>query len=118
MCFICIVDGNLAGFTSLIHFPHPRAKNIKKFHRTVVLPDYQGIGVATHMRDAVSEKIKSMGFRLMTTTSHPAMIAMLKRDPKWRLTRKGRVGKLGKTSKVDLSKTSSLSRITTSWEYR
>jgi GNAT superfamily N-acetyltransferase len=109
------VEGEPAAFTAIIHFPHPYVKNIKRYHRTVVLPDYQGIGIATVLRNYVSKIIKENGFRLYTTTSHPALIAILKKDNHWVCRRKSRVSNTQK--KGLLSKTASVNRITTSWEY-
>jgi len=36
-----MVNDEIAGFISVLHFPHPKVKNMKKVHRLVVLPDYQ-----------------------------------------------------------------------------
>jgi len=52
--------------------------------RLVVLPDYQGIGIGSHLRDAVAELTVAEGKRLNLVTSHPAMIHSLRAAPQWR----------------------------------
>ena len=42
--YIATINDSIAGFLSVLHFPHPKAKNIKKIHRLVILPDFQGAG--------------------------------------------------------------------------
>jgi len=91
---------------------------MKRLHRTVVLPDYQGIGIGKILRNEICEKYSNDGFRVTTTTSHPAMISSMKRDKNWRCTRVGRASKIGKTGDSAIAKTTSTNRITTSWEYR
>lgn len=116
-CYVAMVDGKEAAFTSVIHFPHPSSPKFKKFHRTVVLPDYQGIGVAQKLRSVVSRKMKNDGWRVLSVTSHPAMITVMKKDPQWICKRKGRLAKQGRTSNTSHGATNSNSRITTSWEH-
>jgi GNAT superfamily N-acetyltransferase len=44
--FIATVNDEIAGFISVLHFPHRvKLKYIKKVHRLVILPDYQGAGI-------------------------------------------------------------------------
>ena len=99
-------------FTSYINFLHKTRKDIRREHRTVVLPDYQGLGIATKFRDFVADLVVGDGFRFSTVLSHPALIASMKKNPNWKLTRKGRCRGGGKTF-ASLSK----NRITTSWEF-
>jgi ABC-type lipoprotein export system ATPase subunit/GNAT superfamily N-acetyltransferase len=42
--FLALINDEVAGFLSVLHFPHPKVKNLKKVHRLVILPDYQGAG--------------------------------------------------------------------------
>jgi len=42
--YLATINNEIAGFLSVLHLPHPKVKNIKKVHRLVILPDYQGAG--------------------------------------------------------------------------
>lgn len=103
--------------TSWLHFPHNYIKNAKKEHRTVVLPDYQGVGIATALRDNIAERLKQSGFVPITTLSHPALINSMRKNRKWVMTRKGRTGKQSRNTTLGDMKISGINRITTSWRY-
>jgi hypothetical protein len=85
---------------SYIHFPHAVAKNIKQSHRVVVLPDWQGLGIAGRMSEWLGERLAAEGFRFRATTAHPARIAYYRHSPRWLEddTRKTLGGSTGKTS--------------------
>jgi GNAT superfamily N-acetyltransferase len=115
-CFAAFIDKTPVAFTSILHFVHPRVPNAKREHRTVVLPDYQGVGIGTAIRNAVAEHVTRQGLRYITVLSHPALIASMKRDPKWRCTNVGR--QIGRhMGIVGMNDTLSSHRITTSWEF-
>lgn len=113
--FVAFVDGHLAGFTSYLPFPHPRKKNFKRLHRTVVFPDYQGIGVARAMTEVVVRSLHNAGYGVISTTSNPARLAYYKRSPDWRCTNIGRC--LTKVGNISLKNQSGRNRITASFEY-
>jgi len=117
--FLLYANGELAGFTSAIHFVHPYVKNTKQEHRTVVLPDFQGIGLGVYLRNFIAEYYKKNGFSFITTTSNPALVHAMKKDKNWNCTRFGRTSQLGKSSgKTGLKGSiSGGSRVTTSWKY-
>jgi alpha-D-ribose 1-methylphosphonate 5-triphosphate synthase subunit PhnL/GNAT superfamily N-acetyltransferase len=83
-CACAFVDGMPVAFCAWYRFPHPRAKNIMVNHRTVTLPDWQGLGIGVTLANAVGEHLARGGDRFRTTTAHPAMIAALRRSPRWR----------------------------------
>ena len=56
-------------------------------HRSVVLPDYQGIGIGNAMITTLASMWVASGYRVFRNTGHPAEIAGALRDPSWRLTR-------------------------------
>ena len=116
--FGAFCDNRLVGFIAVLHFPHPKVKNMKKIHRVVVLPDYQGIGIGRALINFIGKHYSDIGFRVAITTSHPAINKSLERD-NWLLRRKGRVASVGKTSSLsNLSQTNTRGRITCSWEYK
>jgi len=113
-CYLATIDGKPVGFAAAIPFPHPKLKNMWRGHRTVVLPDYQGIGIGNVLSEFVGQMFLNEGKRYSSLTSHPAMVAHRSRSPKWIMTRApGRVPVSGKTGML---KTSS-GRMTASFEY-
>lgn len=87
-CFVAFWEGVPVAFTSYLHFPHPRSKNIKRAHRTVCLPDFQGAGIGNALNNAIAQRCLNNGFRFMSITSHPAMIAYRNNSKKWKMTQK------------------------------
>jgi GNAT superfamily N-acetyltransferase len=84
-CFAGYVDGRPVAFVSCVYFQHPRAKNIKTSHRVVVLPDWQGLGIAGRMSEWLGQRLADDGYRFRATTGHPARVAYYARSPRWRL---------------------------------
>lgn len=115
-CFIGLVHGQPAVFTAALPFPHAQVKNIWKEHRTVALPDYQGIGIGNRMSDTIADYFLSRGKRYRSVTSHPAMIFRRSRPgSRWVMDRApGQVPALGKTGAMG---NSSVGRVTASFEY-
>lgn len=56
-------------------------------HRTVCLPDYQGIGLGNLLSEYLASLVVTRGKKYFSTTSHPAMIAHRLRSPLWHCTR-------------------------------
>ncbi|MBQ2019266.1 MAG: GNAT family N-acetyltransferase [Rikenellaceae bacterium] len=118
--FVCTIDGNLVGFCAVLPFPHPFKKNTYKGHRTVVLPDYQGVGIGREFTNYIAEQYKRKGKTFISTTSNPAMIFARKNDPKWITTRIGRVSngsQSGLIQNKNKKGSTSNNRITVSFEY-
>lgn len=88
-CFLGLVDGAPAVFTAALPLVHPRLTKTWRLTRTVVLPDFQGVGMATAITTLVGAICTTMGLGLRATTSHPALIAAKTRSPDWEL-RSGR----------------------------
>jgi alpha-D-ribose 1-methylphosphonate 5-triphosphate synthase subunit PhnL/GNAT superfamily N-acetyltransferase len=59
----------------------------KREHRTVTLPDFQGVGIGRALSDFCASLWSGLGHRVVSTTSHPAFIASRLKSPHWRLTR-------------------------------
>ena len=115
--YVAFVNEQLAGFISILHFPHPKVKNIKRVHRLVVMPDFQGIGIGVRLLEYIGKKYINNNFKYRITTSAPSLINYFKNNINWILTRKGRI----KTTSYNynhMKKSSSENRITTSWEYK
>lgn len=86
--YVAMIDGEPAGLCAILPFPHPKLKGAWKEHRTVVLPDFQGIGLGNRLSEHVGDILRDEGKRFISTTSHPAMIGYRNKSAKWILTRK------------------------------
>jgi ABC-type dipeptide/oligopeptide/nickel transport system ATPase subunit/GNAT superfamily N-acetyltransferase len=119
--YIALINDEIAGFYSVLPFPHPKKKNTYKGHRLVVLPDYQGIGIGILLRTEIAKYyVKELKKSFIATTSHPSIINGLKKNKNWILTRIGRASigsKNGKIQNKNIKGSTSSARITTSWEY-
>jgi ABC-type Mn2+/Zn2+ transport system ATPase subunit len=114
--YIAEINGEPVAWCSLLHFPHPKIKNMKRIHRIVVKPDYQGIGVGGRVMSEISKKYKEKGFRVSLVTSSQSFVHSLANSKQWIMTRKP--GRLQNTAKSGvLAGSTSDARITASFEY-
>jgi ABC-type ATPase involved in cell division/GNAT superfamily N-acetyltransferase len=59
----------------------------RREHRTVTLPDFQGVGIGMTLSDFCASLWKALGQRVTSTTTHPAFKAARLRSPRWRMVR-------------------------------
>ena len=119
--FIATVNDEIAGFISILHFPHPKAKNLKKVHRLVILPDYQGAGIGIILLNEIGKYYKQQKYRYTIVTSAPSLINALKKSNQWICTRMDRAINKSKSSTItDFTKNGGYSsnRITASFELK
>lgn len=119
ICFLGTIDNRPAAFTAVLAFPHPQRPGWRE-HRTVCLPDFQGVGIGTAMSDFVASLFVATGKPYFSTTSHPAMIHHRMNSPLWRTTRKpGMCSRSGMRSAdtSGMARTNSRGRNTASFEY-
>ena len=118
--FIGIVNDKVAAFISVLHFPHPKTKNMKKVHRLVVLPDFQGVGIGILLLNKIGELYKAQKQRYTIVTSAPSLISALKKSDLWALTSYGRKSAhSGKAMQNNSDmKSGSENRITVSFEMK
>lgn len=112
--FVATLNGNLCAFSAVLPFPHPKLRNAWRAHRTVVLPDFQGLNIGMHITHCICEQLAQKGKSYITTTSNPARIAQLKKDKSFVCMRCNR--KIPGRSKISL-KCNSKNRITASFRY-
>jgi len=115
--YVAEINGESVAWCSVLHFPHPKLKNMKRIHRIVVKPDYQGIGLSKKLLEEICNKYLSENFRVRLVTSSPAFIFGLKNVKNWIMTRKP--SRLQNTAKTGVLKgTTSDERLTATFEYR
>jgi GNAT superfamily N-acetyltransferase len=89
-CWLAVWGDSLVGFASALPFPNGNFKNGWREHRTVVLPDFQGLGIGVRLSDAVARIFVQEGYRYFSKTVHPRMGAYREASAAWRPTSKNR----------------------------
>lgn len=89
--WLCLWGSNIVGFTSALSMPSGTIKNAYREHRTVVLPDYQGLGIGVRISDAIGEMHIKEGKRYFSKTTHPRMGNYRNNSPLWRPTSKNMI---------------------------
>ncbi len=91
-CWVAFADlgegPRLAAFFAVLPFfgKLKDSRHAKRGHRTVCLPDFQGLGIGDHVGRVIASMWKGLGFRSFSTSGHPAVMHM-------RLRAKGEDGK-------------------------
>ena len=116
-CFVGSIDERPIVFSSAIFFPHADRPGWRE-HRTVCLPDYQGIGIGNALSDFVASLFQATGRPYRSTTANPAMICSRARSPHWKTTRPlSRIHERHQGSGVRLGRRTAHARMTASFEY-
>lgn len=89
ICFSAFIDDTPVAFSAWIHHFGKTKGKIKRAHRTVVMPDYQGLGIGGKLTDAIAQYWIENGFRACTRLSHPSLINARINSPLWKLKSKG-----------------------------
>jgi ABC-type ATPase involved in cell division len=99
-CWGLWANGHLASFAGLGNVPVSRGKlactGIAQVSRLVTLPDWQGLGFAMVLVDALGAEHVAVGKRLRTYPAHPALIRSFDKSPNWSL--KKRPGEISSAS--------------------
>jgi len=120
-CWLAIWNDAPVGFASALSFPNGNIKNAWREHRTVVLPDYQGLGLGVRLSDAIAQIFVSQECRYFSKTSHPRMGGYRDSSPLWKATSKNRKARHDydptKKTKEDAHKMKHAHRVCFSHEY-
>jgi GNAT superfamily N-acetyltransferase len=82
--YIFYWDDEPVAFTSILAFPSRNATNAWRGHRTVVLPQYQGLGIGKRVSTWIANKVVSDGGRFFSSTSHPKLGEFRNKSPHWK----------------------------------
>jgi ABC-type lipoprotein export system ATPase subunit/predicted acetyltransferase len=117
--YVVLINNQPAGLCAILPLPHGHLQHAWRISRLVILPDFQGIGLAHKFINLIGGAYKRIGRSLYITTSHPALMHGLNNSKEWSVTRKpSRVARPGVSSKIDAGRTSiSNKRITTGFKY-
>jgi len=89
-CYVAWWGERPVAFTAVLHQPNQKSRNRKREHRTVVLPDYQGVGIGNAVSAAIAQWHLDQGWKYSSVTSHPAMIRHRLKSAQWKLSRLSR----------------------------
>ena len=120
-CWVARWDGVLVGFASAISFPSGSIKNAWRGHRTVVLPEFQGLGIGARISDAIGEIFISQGCRYFSKTAHPILGEYREKNENWKPTSKNKMARkdycIDRKTKEDKHKMLHKNRVCYSHEY-
>jgi len=114
LCFVGTIENSPAVFTAVLPFPHAIRPGWRE-HRTVCLPDFQGLGIGNAMSEFVASLFRATGKPYRSVTSHPAMLRHRAASKKWKMTRPPGYGH--RHTLAHLADTGSTRRMTASFEY-
>ena len=89
-CYLAFWNDALVGFTSVLAMPSGTLKNAFREHRTVVLPDFQGLGIGVRLSNIVGQMYIENGRRFFSRTAHPRMGMHRQSSPLWKPTSKNK----------------------------
>lgn len=93
--YVLLLGDKPIGFHAAIHSTNRDIHSYWRGHRTVILPEFQGMGIGTAFSDAIAEMYVSKGMRYFSKTAHPSFGEHREKSPLWRPTsmnKKSRVG--------------------------
>jgi len=86
--FCAFYNGRPVAFTAVLTMPCPQGTRWKE-HRTVCLPDFQGVGIGNAMSNFIASCFHgTRGRYYLSVTANPAMVAYRAKSPLWNMTRK------------------------------
>lgn len=84
--YITLMNDKPVAFNAVLPFPHGNIVDGYRMSRTVVLPDYQGLGIGGKISDYLASLYKAVGRTMYVKTSNPALWAHRDKSPNWKLT--------------------------------
>src|SRR5207237_1450337 len=87
VCFLASWHDRPVAFSAWLPFVGAGPKT-RREPRPVTLPDYQGVGLGNALSDFVASLWAGLGYRAISTTTHPAMIRARLRSPNWEMHRR------------------------------
>jgi ABC-type nitrate/sulfonate/bicarbonate transport system ATPase subunit len=85
VCFLAAWCDRPVAFSAWLH--QMTRNGGRREHRTVTLPDYQGVGIGMALSDFCASLWSGLGERATSTTTHPAFTAARQRSPRWHMNR-------------------------------
>jgi GNAT superfamily N-acetyltransferase len=119
-CFAAYWKGRPVAFDAWLPFfgALKDSRSARRGHRTVCLPDYQGVGIGNALFGYLASMWTGLGYRAFSCTGHPAEVNNRLRSKVWTMTRKpSHTGRDATAKGAHIRKSRSSSRLTASFEY-
>jgi GNAT superfamily N-acetyltransferase len=90
VCFAALYEGRAVAFDAWLPFVGKLKddRKARRGHRTVCLPDYQGVGIGAALFNRNASLWAGLGYRVFSCTGHPAEICARLKSGLWVMTRK------------------------------
>ena len=85
-CYVGFIGDKPVAFHAAIHSTNRDIHSYWRGHRTVVLPEFQGLGIGTAFSDAIAQMYVDRGLRYFSKTAHPSFGEHREKSPLWRPT--------------------------------
>ena len=85
-CYVGLIGDKPVVFGAVIHSTNRDIHSYWRGHRTVVLPEFQGLGIGSAFSDAIARIYVGKGLRYFSKTAHPAFGEHRERSAEWRPT--------------------------------
>lgn len=120
-CWVAEWEGVPVGFAAILAFPRAGLVNGWRGHRTVILPEFQGLGLGVRLSDAVGAIVTADGGRYFSKTASARMGEYRNKSPLWKpTTRNGQARpdyKAGRSTKEGKHKMRHAARVCYSHEF-
>ena len=93
--YILLLGDKPIGFHAAIHSTNRDIHSYWRGHRTVILPEFQGMGIGTRFSDAIADIYVSRGLRYFSKTAHPSFGEHREKSDLWRPTSTNKKSRLG-----------------------
>jgi ABC-type lipoprotein export system ATPase subunit/GNAT superfamily N-acetyltransferase len=93
--YVLLLGDKPIGFHAAIHSTNRDIHSYWRGHRTVILPEFQGMGIGTAFSDAIAEIYVSRGLRYFSKTAHPSFGEHREKSDLWRPTSTNKKSRLG-----------------------
>ena len=105
-CFVFLWDEQIVAFVGVLPQPSGYFDKAVRGTRTVVLPDFQGLGIGGKVTDFIASIYKNAGYRYFTKTVNPRLGEYRNNSTNWKTTSKN--GRIIRPSKSKLNKNQKL----------
>jgi ABC-type lipoprotein export system ATPase subunit/GNAT superfamily N-acetyltransferase len=100
-CYIGLIGDKPVAFHAAIHSTNRDIHSYWRGHRTVVLPEFQGLGIGTAFSDAIAQMYVDRGLRYFSKTAHPSFGEHREKSSLWRATSTNRKSRAASYIKKD-----------------
>lgn len=94
-CYVGLIGDKPVAFHAAIHSTNRDIHSYWRGHRTVVLPEFQGLGIGTAFSDAIAQIYVDRGLRYFSKTAHPSFGEHRQKSSLWRPTSTNLKSRLG-----------------------